>query len=90
MIKVSFGIKPDYAGTGAGVYIEDVTVGKPAAEAGLQAGDRMIKWKGEVIEDMGAWMIFLTKCAPGDVVKVVVERDGKEIELDVTLVAREG
>jgi hypothetical protein len=90
MIKVSFGIKPNYAGKGPGVHIEDVTDNMPAAEAGLEAGDKMTKWKGEVIEDMGAWMVFLTKCSPGDVIKVVVERDGKEMEFDVTLVARNG
>jgi S1-C subfamily serine protease len=48
-------------------------------------GDILVSWNGEDLESTGAMMAKLRAQKPGDVVKVKVWRDGKEIELDVTL-----
>lgn len=84
-IKVRFGIMPGYAEDVEGVLIEDVTAGGSAAEGGVQAGDRLIRWDGQKIADIQAWMEMLKKHNPGDKVKVGVLRDGEEVTLDVTL-----
>jgi len=89
-IKVRFGVMPAY-NEGAdeiGVGITNVTDGSSAGEAGVLAGDRLIRWDGQKIEDIGAWMEMLAEHKPGDKIKIGVKRDGKEITLDVTLQAK--
>lgn len=87
-IKVRFGVQPGYVEDEMGVAIEAITPDSSAEEAGVQAGDRLVRWDGQKIEDIGAWMTMLAKHEPGDVVKVGVVRDGEEITLEVTLQGR--
>lgn len=84
--RVRIGIVPgdDPAG---GFRVERVFDGTSAFEAGLQVGDRVTKWNGHEIADVDAWMPLLLDHQPGDVVKVTVERDGEELELEMTLKA---
>ncbi|MCL4222500.1 MAG: M28 family peptidase [Phycisphaerales bacterium] len=84
-IKVRFGIMPGYSEEGEGVLIEDVTAGGSAAEGGVKPGDRLIRWDGQKIADIQAWMEMLKKHNPGDKIKIGVLRDGEEVTLDVTL-----
>ncbi|MEM1329186.1 MAG: M28 family peptidase [Planctomycetota bacterium] len=89
-IKVRFGISPGSYGAGAepGVLVGDVFPGNSAAEGGIEAGDRMVRWNGTDIPTVEAWMPQLSKHEPGDVVDVTVVRDGEEITLPITLKAR--
>jgi len=89
-IKVRFGIMPGYSEDeeAIGVLIEDVTPGGSADEAGIEPGDRLIRWDGQKIEDIRAWMEMLAKHEPGDKVKVGVKRGDEEITLEVTLQGR--
>lgn len=88
-IKVRFGIMPgSYTDEEAGIPIGDVTEGGSAAEAGILAGDRLVRWDGQKLTDIQAWLELLAKHEPGDTVKVGVNREGEEITIEVTLQAR--
>jgi aminopeptidase YwaD len=87
--NVRFGIAPgDYGDDEPGVLVGDVYDGTPAAAAGLKKGDRMVRWNGKPVSDVEGWMPLLAAAKPGDVVDIVVLRDGKEITTKATLTAR--
>ena len=75
---------PDYAYEGKGLRIDGVTDGKPAAGAGIQKGDIVIKLGDVDIKDIQEYMKALSKNKKGDTVPIKVLRDGKEIEMKVT------
>lgn len=87
--SIRFGIKPVYGGDEPGVIIEEVYAETSADFAGLTPGDRMTKWNGEDIEDVEGWMPFLADARPGDKVIITFVRDGKEMQTEVTLKARD-
>lgn len=96
-VKVRFGIAPgNYAEDEEGVLVGEVYPNTSAAIAGIHPGDRLMKWNGEEIGDVAAWMEILGRHKPGDVVEVTVKRkrnaDGSEggtEPVSVTLKARE-
>jgi len=78
-VKVRFGIAPgDYSGSDAGVVVGQVFPGTSAAQAGLQPGDRIIKWNGKPLDSVDAWMPMLADHEPGDEVTITFVRDGQE------------
>ena len=86
--KVRLGVSPGYGETGQpGVVVEAVSDGTSAAEAGIKKGDVLLAWNGELLEGAGDMMDQLRKHAPGDKVKIKLRRDGKELEVDVTMKA---
>jgi len=89
---VRFGIMPgSYGETDeAGVEVGAVFPGTPAAEAGLEKGDRLLSWNGEVLAGVRDFSDRLKRAAPGDVVELVVVRDGERIDTRATLTARGG
>jgi hypothetical protein len=88
--RVRFGIAPgDYSDDEPGVLVGEVYEGTSAADAGIKVGDRMIRWNGTALTDVGAWMPLLSGAKVGDVVEVVVVRGGQEVPIKVTLKARE-
>ena len=68
-----------------GVLVDGVSAETSAADAGITKGDVLVSWDGEAIETTGAMMTKLRSHKPGDVVKVKLWRDGKDVEVDVTL-----
>ena len=85
-IPVRFGIRPGtYDPAADGIPIAGVTDGSPAAEAGILAGDRLVRWDGRKITSVESWMELLMNHEPGDVVNVGVLRDGEERTIEVTL-----
>ncbi|MBZ0172342.1 MAG: PDZ domain-containing protein, partial [Phycisphaerales bacterium] len=72
-----------------GVAIARVFPGTSAADAGLQEGDRIVVWNGEKVAKIEDWMPMLASHEPGDVIDVIIIRDGKEMTLPMTLKARE-
>jgi len=58
----------------------------PAAEAGLQAGDTVIEVDGQKIVRQAQLKHALGKKYAGDTVHIVVKRDGRNVEADITLV----
>jgi hypothetical protein len=89
--KVRLGIAPgNYADDQPGVEVGDVIEGTTAGIAGVLKGDRIIRWGGEELPDIMAMMERLGDHKPGDKVRITVVRDGKEIDLDLVMKAREG
>lgn len=72
-------------GAPKGVLVDAVSADTSAADAGIAKGDIITSWNGEALDGAGAMMGKLRGHKPGDVVKVKVWRDGKDVELEVTL-----
>jgi Tol biopolymer transport system component len=82
----SLGTVPDYAGDGRpGVLIGGVRPQGAAEQAGMRRGDLLIELAGTPVRDIYDFMYVLQRSKPGDTVKAVVDRDGKRLELTVTL-----
>ncbi|MBX3379814.1 MAG: M28 family peptidase [Phycisphaeraceae bacterium] len=89
--RIRFGISPgDYSGEEKGVLVGEVLPGTPASKAGVKANDLIIKWNDNRIAGVEEWMPYFNAAKPGDVVKVTLIRDGKEMSIDVTLEPRAG
>lgn len=85
-MSVSLGVMPDYADeTKTGMKISDVRAGGPADKGGLKGGDTIIGIGGKPIGTIYDYMESLTGYKPGEKVEVVVQRDGKEVKLNVEL-----
>lgn len=82
--KVTLGVVPDYAYSGEGMRIDGVSDGKPAAKAGLKAGDVVVKLGEHRITDMMSYMKGLGKFTKGEQTVVTVLREGKEMKINVT------
>ena len=83
-----FGSVPDFGDVEKGVRFADVRPGSPAEKAGLKRGDVMISFGGAEIANVQDFTFQLRSRKPGDVVRVVVRREGKEVAAEVTLEAR--
>lgn len=81
--KVSMGIMPDYVSDGTGVRIDAVMDGRPAAAAGLERGDIVIKLGDVEVKDVNDYMKALSKLEKGDKTKVVVKRGDKKLTKDI-------
>lgn len=82
--KVTMGIVPDYSWTGEGVRVDGVTEGKPAAAAGIQAGDIIVKLGNDDVKGMQTYMEALSHQTKGKATTVVILRNSNRIELNVT------
>src|SRR5207247_7681049 len=68
-----------------GALIEAVVSGSSAAQAGLQKNDVIVKWDGEQIESAREMSRHIRETPAGRGVRLTVMRDGREIEVSVTL-----
>lgn len=66
-----------------------VADGLPAQEAGIKPGDVISKFNGETIKNFADLAVQVKKRKPGDEVAIELQRDGKSLELKVTLASRE-
>ena len=82
--KVGLGVIPDYLFDGVGMRIDGVSEDKPAQKAGLQKGDIVIQIGDLEIKNMMDYMKALSAFEKGNTTKVVVDRNNKEIEAEVT------
>ncbi|MBS1977083.1 MAG: Do family serine endopeptidase [Bacteroidetes bacterium] len=73
-----------------GAYISEFAEKSSAKEAGLMAGDVVVKLDETPIKSSTALIEFIGQKRPGDKVKVLVNRDGKELTFTVTLKTRDG
>ena len=81
--KVTMGVVPDYMFSGTGMRIDGVTEGKPAANAGLQKGDIVLRIGALEVPDMMGYMKALGQFNKGDTAPVKVIREGKEVMVEV-------
>ncbi|HSU38653.1 MAG TPA: M20/M25/M40 family metallo-hydrolase, partial [Polyangiaceae bacterium] len=85
--NASLGTIPDYAGPGpgkSGVLLGGVRPGGAAEKAGMRHGDLMVRLGAHDISSIEDFMYVLNASKPGETTKVVVIRDGRRLELDVT------
>ena len=80
-----FGSIPDFAKPGGGYAITGVSKKSPAAEAGLEGGDVIVRLGESAIAGLEDFDSALRKHKAGETVSVVVLRNGKEVTLQVTL-----
>lgn len=73
---------------GGGVLILSVGDGTPAQAAGIKEGDVLLRWQDTALADQEQWRPLLREMRPGDVVAIVVRRDGTEVSLTCTLGGR--
>jgi peptidase M28-like protein/PDZ domain-containing protein/PA domain-containing protein len=83
-----FGSVPDFRDDLKGVLFADVQNNSPAAKAGLKQGDLLTAFDGKPIENLYDFTYALRAKQAGDVVEVVVKRNGQELKVNVTLEAR--
>ncbi len=76
--KVTLGIIPDYSFQEGGVRVDGVSENKPAAAAGVQAGDVIIGLGSHTINGMQSYMEALGAFNPGDATEVTIRRGTEE------------
>lgn len=82
--KVTMGVMPDYTFEGEGMRIDGVSDNKPAAKAGILAGDVVIKLGDMEVKDVQAYMKALSKFKKGDTTEVEVLRKGETKKMAIT------
>lgn len=87
-VRTYVGTIPDYSEDVKGLRLSGVREGSPAQKAGLRSGDVIVRFGDQKVENIYDYMDALNRYKPGDTVTVVVLRDGKEVELTLTLEAR--
>lgn len=80
-----FGSIPDFSPGIKGYKLGGVFDGSPAARAGLQKGDILVKLGGREVEDLPTFTSALRAHAPGDLVEVTVIREGRSVNFTVVL-----
>lgn len=73
-----------------GLYISKVNRGSDAANAGLQAGDKIVSFNGTEITSDTDLAAALKKCSVGDTVTIVVRRSGQDYSVSITLSESKG
>jgi hypothetical protein len=81
--RVSVGTVPDYAYQGKGMRLTGARPDSPAARAGMQAGDVIVKVGSHEITNVHDYMFALGELEPGREVVIEVERNGTRVPLKV-------
>jgi aminopeptidase YwaD len=83
-----FGSIPDFAEPPRGVRFADITPGSPAAKAGLNAGDILVKFGSDAIQNLYDFTYALRAHKAGDEVEVEVLRGTGSLTAKVQLTER--
>lgn len=81
--NVSIGVMPGYGDDGSGMVIDGVTEGRPAAAAGLKAGDKIVSFAGKEIKNVNDYMNVLGELVADKEVDIVVVRGGERMTFKV-------
>ncbi|MCA9501513.1 MAG: M28 family peptidase [Spirochaetaceae bacterium] len=88
--RVFLGTVPDYANTDVrGVRLSGVAPDGPAERAGLQGGDVIVEVDGRPIENLYDYTYALEALRVGEPARIVVERGGRRIPLEVVPASRD-
>ena len=87
-VSLKDGVAADGSSRRAGAQVTDVVASSPAADAGLKAGDVVIAVGDDQIDSSLALVANVHMHQVGDKVTLTVLRDGKQVKLDATLVAK--
>ena len=83
--RATFGVTAAEVKEGEGVLIRRVVPDSPADKAGLKADEVILKLDGQAVSDPAKVNDLPLEKRPGDVVTLTVQRDGKPVEVKVTL-----
>src|SRR5262245_48854888 len=83
-IAEGFGLKDDH-----GVVISNVIPGQPADKAGLRRNDVIVEYDGQPVADLQKFRLKVADTPVGRRVPVTVLRDGKKMNVSVTLGLRD-
>ncbi len=72
-----------------GVYIPEVVDNSPADEAGIEAGDIILRYDDKAVDNQHELQSMVAATTPGDEVKIVLLRKGEKKEVEVEIEARE-
>ena len=81
--KVTLGVMPSYADTKDGLHIDGVTDNRPAAKAGILAGDILTQIGDCKITEVYSYMDCLSKLNAGDEKEVTIIRNGEKKKFKV-------
>jgi hypothetical protein len=87
-LRAYLGTIPDYTQEVKGVKLSGVRAGSPAEKGGLQGGDIIVEFAGQKIANIYDYTYSLDAVKIGLPVKIVVEREGKRVDITVTPEAR--
>ena len=73
-----------------GAVVSDVTPDSPGSKAGLKTGDVITAFDGKPVSDAGELQMETSQKQPGDTIHLQVMRDGKTLDLPVTLGSMNG
>lgn len=83
--KVSLRIVPSYGNTEPGLKVDAISSPDgPAAQAGIKEGDLIKSINGKQIKDIYEYMDRMGELNKGMTIPIIVERNGSQIELDVS------
>jgi len=88
--RVRTGFVPSMGAEGKGMLLDGVIPGSPAEKAGVKPGDRLLRFGAISINGLDDLQKALEGAKAGEPVKIVVLREGKEVELTITPAAIEG
>jgi aminopeptidase N len=86
--RVSTGLVPDFAFQGTGVRAQSVTPGSPLEQAGVKAGDVVIKVNAAPTDNLKRYSDELKKFAPGQKIRLTYLSGGAEKTVEIELVPR--
>jgi S1-C subfamily serine protease len=76
----SFGVKPD-----VGALIAGVMRGSPADKAGVKPGDVLLAVGGKPVKDAQVMLELIAALAPGDKAAFGLMREGKTLDVQITV-----
>jgi serine protease Do len=79
------GVEKSRYGVDHGALVTMVQDNSPAATAGLQVEDVVTSFNGQDVQDSAQLRDLVSRTAPGQTVKIVVRRDGKDMTLNATV-----
>jgi len=68
-----------------GAFISHIILGTAAADAGIQRGDIIVEMDGEKIDSENPLSVVIARHKVGDIVEIVVDREGDEMSLTAKL-----
>lgn len=75
---------------GEGIFITDVLEGGAAKAAGVKVGDVLVKMNGVALKSAPELQEQVSRYKPGDKAKLIINRAGKEITIDIVFKAKVG
>ena len=87
-LRPAFGFMPEYSSEGDGVLVGQVFEGRPAFEAGIEQGDRIMAIGGKPTLDLEEYTEVLDTLIIGRTVTVRVRREVAEVDLQVKVGSR--